>query len=133
MGMRVEALVFLLVSVLFAVTDAGYWYFSHDPTGTTALGILVGMGLIIGFYLLFTGRRTGERPEDDPAGDIAEGAGEYGFYSPYSWWPAWLGAAVTLTGLGVAVAWWLAIAGLMGVVLATIGMVFEYYRGEFAH
>ncbi len=133
MGMKVEAYVFLGVAALFAVTDYGYWYFSHDPTGTTALGILVGMAFLIGFYLLSTGRRTGQRLEDDPEGEISEGAGYYGFYSPYSWWPLWLGLAATLTGLGVAVAWWLSLVGVMTVILATTGMVFEYYRGAFSH
>ena len=133
MGLRIEAALFLLVAALFAATDVGYWYFSRDPTGTTALGITVGMAFLIGFYMLFTGRRTGKRPEDDLEGEIAEGAGEYGFYSPHSWWPFWTAGAATLTGLGVAVAWWLALIGVMTVILATIGMVFEYYRGDYSH
>lgn len=133
MGMKVEGIMFMLVAVLFALTDVGYWYSSKDITGTTALGLLVGMAFLIGFYMLSTGRRTGVRTEDDPDAEISEGAGYYGFYSPYSWWPFWAAAAAALTGLGVAIAWWLALVGVMTVILATIGMVFEYYRGVHAH
>ena len=133
MGLKIEAGLFLLVAALFAATDIGYWYFSHDFTGTTVLGITVGMAFLIGFYMLFTGRRIGPRPEDEEEAEIAEGEGEYGFYSPYSWWPFWTAAAATLTGIGVAVAWWVALIGVMAIILASIGMVFEYYRGRFSH
>lgn len=133
MGMKVEGVLFMIVAGLFAATDAGYWYFSKDPTGTVALGLLVGMAFLVGFYMLSTGRRIGARPEDNPEGDIADGAGEFGFYSPFSWWPLWLGAATALTGVGVAIAWWLALLGIGTVILASIGLVFEYYRGRFSH
>lgn len=133
MGMKVEGALFMIVTALFAATTAGYWYFSKDPTGTIALGLVVGMGFLIGFYMISTGRRIGPRAEDKPEAEISEGAGYYGFFAPYSWWPLWAGAATTLTGVGVAIAWWLALVGLMTIVLATIGMVFEFYRGTHAH
>lgn len=133
MGMKVEGVLFMIVAGLFAATDAGYWYFSRDLTGTVALGMLVGMAFLVGFYMLSTGRRVGERPEDNPEAEVAEGAGEFGFYSPHSWWPLWVGAATALTGVGVAVAWWLALLGIGAATLATIGLVFEYYRGRFSH
>lgn len=133
MGMKVEGMLFMVVAVLFAATDAGYWYFSKDPTGTVALGLLVGMAWLIGFYMLSNGRRIGQRAEDDPEADISEGAGYYGFFAPYSWWPLWCALGATVMGLGVAIAWWLALVGVMGTTLASIGMVFEYYRGAHAH
>ena len=34
------------------------------------------------------------RPEDRKDGEIADGAGELGFFPPYSWWPLW--CALTL-------------------------------------
>lgn len=133
MALKVEAWLFLIVGALFAVTDYGYWHFSRDPTGTTVLGISVGLAFLIGSYMLFTGSRTEKRPEDSLEAEVAEGEGEYGFYSPHSWWPLWVGLATALTGIGVAVAWWLSLIGIMAVTLATIGMVFQYYRGEFSH
>ncbi len=76
--------------------DIVYWYVSYDPTGTTALALAVGLCLLTGFYLLFTGRRLPMRPEDDNEGEIVQGTGEIGFFSPHSWWPFWVGLAAAL-------------------------------------
>ena len=62
--MKVEGYLFLGCSIFFAGADAVYWYFSHDPTGSTALGIAVGLAFLVGFYVLFTGRRLPPRPAD---------------------------------------------------------------------
>jgi len=35
--------------------------------------------------------------------------------------------------LGLAIGWWLFLIGLLFTVFATIGFVFEYYRGNFSH
>ena len=131
--MKVEGGLFLGCAVFFAGADIVYWYFSKDPTGTTALALSVGLAFLTGFYLLFTGRRLPLRPEDNPEGEIAEGAGELGFFSPHSWWPLYVGLAAALAALGVAVGWWLFLIGMLAVIFTTIGFVFEYYRGEFAH
>jgi Cytochrome c oxidase subunit IV len=119
--------------VFFGATDIVYWYFSKDPTGTTALALAVGLAFLTGFYLLFTGRRLPPRPEDRPDAEIAEGAGELGFFSPHSWWPLFVSLAAATAALGVAIGWWLFLIGLLGVFLTVIGFVFEYYRGNFAH
>jgi len=111
--MKVEGYLFLGCAVFFAVVDVIYWYFSHDPTGTTALAFSVGLAFLAGFYILFTGRRLPRRPEDNPQGEIAEGTGELGFFSPHSWWPL--------------------ITGMLSVALSAIGFVFEYYRGVYSH
>ena len=55
--MKVEGYLFLGCAVFFAVMDVIYWHFSHDPTGTTALALAVGLAFLTGFYVLFTGRR----------------------------------------------------------------------------
>jgi hypothetical protein len=130
--MKVEGLLFAGVAVFFAGIDVVYWYTSHDPTGTTALALAVALGFLVGFYLFVTGRRTGSRPEDRPDADIVEAAGEYGFFSPHSWWPLFTAASVALSALGIVFAWWLAIVGLMCVVITALGFVLEYYRGVHA-
>jgi len=127
--MKVEGLLFAGVAVFFAGVDVIYWYTSHDPTGTTALALAVALGFLVGFYLFITGRRTGMRPEDRPNADISEAAGEFGFFSPHSWWPLFTAGAVAVVGLGIVFAWWLAIVGLMCVVITALGFVLEYYRG----
>jgi len=131
--MKVEGWLFLGCGVFFIGADIVYWYTSKDPTGTTALALAVALGLLIGFYTLFTGRRLPPRPEDNPEGEIVEGTGEIGFFSPHSWWPLFLGLAAAVLALGVAFGWWLVLIGLMLVVFTSIGFVFEYYRGHFSH
>ena len=131
--MKVEGFLFAGCAVFFAVADAVYWYFSKDPTGTTALALAVGLAFLTGFYLLFTGRRLPRRPEDDPEGEIADGTGELGFFSPHSWWPLFVGLAAATAAVGFAVGWWLFLIGALATLLASIGFVFEYYRGLYAH
>jgi hypothetical protein len=74
------------------------------------------------------------RPEDDKDGEIADGAGELGFFPPYSWWPLWVAAAAAVAVYGLAfAAWWLFIIGAGLILMAAAGWVFEYYIGEHAH
>ena len=131
--MKVEGYLFIGCAVFFAGADIVYWYFSHDPTGTTALALAVGLAFLTGFYVLFTGRRLPLRPEDNPRGEIAEGTGELGFFSPHSWWPLFTGLACAVAALGAAIGWWLFLIGMLLIVLSAIGFVFEYYRGAYAH
>jgi Cytochrome c oxidase subunit IV len=131
--MKVEGWLFVGCAAFFAVMDVIYWHFSKDPTGTTALALSVGLAFLTGFYLLFTGRRLPLRPEDNPAGEIAEGTGELGFFSPHSWWPLITGMSAAVAALGVAIGWWLFLIGMLFVLLSAIGFVFEYYRGQYAH
>ncbi len=110
-----------------------YWLLSQEPAGTTALILCAGLTALIGYYLLFTERRLQLQPNDDPVGEIDDQAGEYGFYSPHSWWPLPLAAAGALVFLGVVFGWWLSVIGAALGTVALIGFVFEYYRGEHAH
>ena len=131
--MKVEGWLFVGCAAFFAIMDVIYWHFSKDPTGTTALALSVGLAFLTGFYLLFTGRRLPLRPEDNPAGEIAEGTGELGFFSPHSWWPLITGMSAAVAALGAAIGWWLFLIGMLFVLLSAIGFVFEYYRGQYAH
>jgi hypothetical protein len=131
--MKVEGFLFTGCAVFFAACDLVSGYFSKDPTGTTALALAVGLAFLSGFYILFTGRRLPRRPEDNPEGEISEGTGELGFFSPHSWWPLFVGLAAATAALGAAVGWWLFLIGMLFTVLSAIGFVFEYYRGVYAH
>jgi hypothetical protein len=44
-----------------------------------------------------------------------------------------VGAAAAVTAIGVAIGWWLVLIGFVAMLFATIGFVFEYYRGHFSH
>ena len=131
--MKFEGSLFIGCAIFFGGADIVYWYFSKDPTGTTALALAVGLAFLTGFYLLFTGRRLPERPEDNPDGEIEQGTGELGFFSPHSWWPLFVGLAAAIAAIGVAIGWWMFLIGLLALFLTTIGFVFEYYRGVYAH
>jgi hypothetical protein len=122
------------VVAFFLLFDApAYWYFSHDPTGTAALGMAFAMCGMIFFYLQFTSRRLGIGPDDREDGDPHEGAGEQGFFSPYSWWPMVLAAGGAFLFLGIAVGFWLCYFAAPFVAYGVYGLIFEYYRGENKH
>ena len=136
--MRVQAFMFYGSALFFLVTDIVYWLWSKDWTGTTALGLAVGLAGLIGFYVHFTVRRLerangGPLYEDDPDGEIADAAGELGFFSPHSWWPLYIALSAAAVALGIVFGWWLVILGAAAALLSVIGLVFEYYRGHFAH
>ena len=131
--MKVEGYLFVGCAAFFAASDIVYWHYSKDPTGATALALAVGLAFLIGFYILFTGRRLPPRPEDRSDAEISEGTGELGFFSPHSWWPLITGLSAAVAALGAAIGWWLFLIGMLFVLLSAVGFVFEYYRGSYAH
>src|SRR6202021_3827305 len=124
---------FLGCGICIGAADIVYWYPSYDPPGTTALALAVGLCLLIGFYIMFTGRRLPMRPEDDTEAEVSDGTGEIGFFSPHSWWPLFVGAAAAFTAPGFAIGWGGGVVGFGALALTSIGFVFEYHRGRFAH
>jgi protein-S-isoprenylcysteine O-methyltransferase Ste14 len=131
--MKFEGGLFIGCAIFFGVVDIIYWFLSKEVTGTTALALAVALAFLTGFYLLFTGRRLPPRPEDNVDGEIEQGTGELGFFSPHSWWPLYVGLAAALAAFGVAIGWWLFLIGLLAIFITVIGFVFEYYRGVWAH
>jgi peptidoglycan/LPS O-acetylase OafA/YrhL len=138
--MKSEAWMFAICTVFLIIVTPTYWLVTSasahggDWTGTSALTmctLLVGMCTL---YLGFHAKRMDPRPEDRLDAEISDGAGELGFFPPYSWWPLWCGCAVGVIAFAGAVqAWWLVAIGAALLLLAVCGMVFEYYRGEHAH
>jgi hypothetical protein len=83
-----------------------------------------------GGFFWFVARRIDLRPEDREDGEIAEGAGEVGFFSPGSYWPFGLALAASTAGLGLVFwQWWLVALGMILVIFASCGLLFEYYSG----
>ena len=87
---------------------------------------------MIAGYFAMTDRKMDLDPSDKPEGEINEVSGEVGFFSPYSWWPLWLAASISLLALGLAVGWWIVFVAAPLVALAVVGWVFEYFSGEHA-
>jgi hypothetical protein len=126
---KVEGLLFAFLSLFFLASAVVYWVVSRDDTGFTCLLLSAGMTFIIGYYVLFTASRMDLRPEDREDAEIAEGAGEVGFFAPHSWWPIALAGSFTITTLGLVFGPFLVVIGLIFVLIATSGLLFEFYVG----
>ena len=132
--MKAEAWVFGICSIFLVLVTPAYWLIAGDPTGTAALTMTALLALLVTFYLGFHARRMAPRPEDRLDAEIADGAGELGFFPPYSWWPLWCGLTLATIVYATAYgAWWLLIIGVVLGAVALSGLIFEYYRGEHAH
>ena len=140
--MKIEARLFLWVTAFMLVVSGIYAYWTHINTQTAIpktvewaglAGMVLSAGLlgISGSFFWFVSRRIDPRPEDRSDAEIAEGAGELGFFSPGSYWPIALAGAATVTGFAAAF-WqvWLLIIGVAFLLLAVGGLLFEYYVGQ---
>lgn len=134
--MKVETTVFAGLTVFFAVVGTlyGVWGNWYEHVGYIALYLCAGLSALIGFYLFWTGRKLAPRPEEDPDGEIAQAEGDYGFFSPHSWWPILVALSGAVVAVGIAL-WlpWLIVAGIMFVLTSVAGLVFEYYLGPEKH
>ena len=134
--MTSESRLFGLVSAFLFVAATVYalWtkYATHgvEWIGVTALVLSGLLTTMCTLYFFVVSRRIDARPEDDPDAEISDGAGEVGFFSPGSYWPFGLALAALVAGLGL-VYWqvWLLGAGLLAILGATGGLLFEYYSG----
>jgi cytochrome c oxidase subunit IV len=135
--MRSEARIFQGVALFLFVLTVVYAFWTNktqhaaEPVGVAALLLSGGLCGIIGTFFAFVTRRIDARPEDRPDAEIAEGAGELGFFSPGSYWPLGIGVSAALAGAGLAfVQLWLAITGVVLVLGSVAGLLFEYYVGQ---
>ncbi len=106
--MKSEAWIFAICTIFFVLVSPAYWFITGDWTGTSALTMTTLLAGMVTLYLGFHANRMDPRPEDRKDGEIADGAGELGFFRL------------------------MIIGGTLGVV-ALSGLIFEYYRGEHAH
>jgi hypothetical protein len=111
-------------------SDQGGW----EPVGVVGLFLVGALCTLITFY---TNRlhhaQGGELPEDRNDAVIDDGEAEQGFFSPWSWWPVTLGAAIALMFLGLAVGNWLCFIAVPIAAVGVIGLIYEYQRGNFGH
>jgi hypothetical protein len=129
--MIVGGKLFAFGTVLYIGLAIVYWFMSGDVVGTTALALTGGLAFLISFYVLFTAKRVGPLPEDNEFALISDIDPDYGFFSPYSWWPFAIGLSVAIFVLGFVFARWMMVFGLFALMMAIYGLIFEYYRGEF--
>ena len=136
--MKTNVRIFWLLTVFYALDAAAYGYWSYtaqgkvEIIGTAAIAMLVFLAGFIAFYLANTARKF-IGPEDLPDANIEDGEAEVGFYSPWSWWPMMLGITGALAFASLALGWWLFFIAFPLALVAIIGFVFEYSRGQHAH
>lgn len=138
--MKSEAWVFGICAVFLVLVTPAYWFLTRssvegpDWTGTSALVMTTLLAAMITMYLGFHAKKMDPRPEDRKEAEISDGAGELGFFPPYSWWPLWAAATLGTMVFALAMsAWWLVIIGAVLGAVALSGWIFEFYRGEHAH
>jgi hypothetical protein len=134
--MKIEARIFLWVAVFCWAAAAVYGFWTHQDDGRiewagfAALILSGGLLGISGSFFWFVSRRIDPRPEDRLDAEIAEAAGDLGFFSPGSYWPLGIAGAGTLTGFGLAFFQiWLVIIGVLAILFTVGGLLFEYYVG----
>lgn len=128
--MKIQGKMFLGLALFILVIAITYGVWSKEPVGTTALVLAFGLSVMIGFYLAFTARRVDALAQDNKEADVADEAGEVGFFSPHSWQPLSLAIGGALAFMGVVFGWWLLYFSAPMLLIGLFGWVFEYYRGE---
>jgi hypothetical protein len=127
--MKTSWILFVGLSIFYAILTVVYWQLGGEAVGITAIALSAGLALIVGFYLWFTDRRLGNLlPEDNQQGEIADSAGEIGFFSPHSWWPLPVALSASALALGLIIGWWLVLLALGALIVSIMGMVLEYER-----
>lgn len=132
--MKVETKLFTYLFIFFVPVTLiyGFWSQWTEPIGVTALVLTAGLFLLCGFYFYMTGKNLPLRPEDNTAGEIEEGEGNYGYFVASSWTPLWLAASGAVMFAGLAIGWWLFIIGASFGVIAVVLWVFESFTGEYS-
>ena len=139
--MRANVNMFWILAAFFGLAAIVYGTWSAiddvDPgmewAGTVALSLTTVLSAFIAFYLGRVHKAQGaELPEDRIDANIDDGDAELGFFSPWSWWPIILASGAALGFLGLAIGFWITFIAVPLVIIALVGWVYEYYRGNFA-
>ncbi|MFD4375274.1 cytochrome c oxidase subunit 4 [Streptomyces sp. NPDC058486] len=128
--MKIQGKMFIWLSVFILAMAVLYGVWSKEPVGTTALFLAFGLSIMIGYYLAFTAKRVDAMAQDDKEADVADEAGEVGFFAPHSWQPLSLAIGGALAFLSVAMGWWIMYFSAPLILVGIWGWVFEFYRGE---
>jgi len=121
------------LSVFYVIITVIYWQVGGEEVVIAGMLLSACLAGMVGFYVWFTQKRIGVTlPEDNLTAEIADGAGELGFYSPHSWWPLPVALSACVFALGLIIGWWLSLIGLGALVISIIGMVTEYEKPEIA-
>lgn len=133
--MKTEATLFNMLGPFFLLIAVVYGFMTewNEWVGVVCLVLTAGLVLMVGVYLAGVAKKIDLRPSDDPEGEIAQAAGNMGFFFPWSWWPIVLAAGGAMCFLGAAIGWWIFGIGLVLSIIALVGWVYEASRGIHAH
>ena len=124
---------FALSGVVYIGWSMIYYHGTIEWVGAVAIMLSAVMAAFLAFYFgRTTGSFGGVLPEDRLDANIDDGDPELGFFSPWSWWPLFLGFTAALGILGIAVGVWMTFIAAGLFLVGITGWVYEYYRGNFA-
>ena len=127
--MKTNWMLFVGLTIFYVIMTIIYWLVDGEPLGITGLLLSAGLAGMVGFYVWFTQKRIGKiLPEDNTTAEIADGAGELGFFSPHSWWPLPTGMSAVAAGLGLIIGWWFTLIAVTALIISVIGWVTEYEK-----
>ena len=127
--MKANWQLFTGLSIFYVIMSIVYYYVGGEAVGITGMILAACLAGMVGFYIWFTQKRIGfDIPSDNVDGEIADDAGELGFYSPHSWWPLPVALSMCALTLSLIIGWWLTVISLGALVISIIGMVTEYEK-----
>lgn len=133
--MKSSIYVFNICGIFFLAVGVFYGIYTDftELVGFPALLLVGAMALMIGVYLWLTDRRVGRQPQDNDDAEISDADADYGFFSPWSWWPIVCAGAAAVAFYGIAMGWWIFPFGAVLGLVALVGLSYEHDRGDFAH
>jgi disulfide bond formation protein DsbB len=136
--MKTNINLFWVLAAFFALLAAVYvvWEIIAigrvEWVGAVAISLCAVLSVFIAFYLRLVYRNQGgELAEDRLDAEIDDGEAEQGFFSPWSWWPVALAGAAAIAFLGLSISFWIVAYAVPLALVALVGWVYEYYRGNF--
>jgi ABC-type multidrug transport system fused ATPase/permease subunit len=136
---KTNARLFWLLAIFYLVDAAGYvvwnWvsYGKIEVIGSAAIAMLVFLSIFIAYYLGSAAKNQGTAPEDRLDAEVEDGDFEQGHFSPWSWWPFFLGIGCALAFASLAIGWWLFFIAFPIAIISLVRFVYEYYSGVNAH
>ena len=132
--MKVNWRLFAFLAFFYVIMSVIYYYVGGEAVGITGMLLAACLAGMVAFYIWFTQKRIGIAiPSDNDEAEIADDAGELGFYSPHSWWPLPVAVSAVAMSLGLIIGWWLTLIALGSLIISIIGMVTEYEKPISTH
>lgn len=133
--MRTNIVLFGGIGVFLLIVAFAYGFVTGfgELAGFPLLLLTAGLGFMLWWYLRSADKHHEMLDGDNPEGEIAVMAGNYGDFYPWSWWPLGLGFSLAFVFFGIAIDWWVFLLGTLPVLFFVTGWVMEGNRKTYAH